>query len=43
MYICNRLLNVGLLLDVSLETVLNLGYENVHLYYVTKCRPTIRR
>jgi hypothetical protein len=24
-------LHVGLLLDVSLESVLNLGYENVHL------------
>ena len=24
-------LHVGLLLDVSLETVLNLGYENAHL------------
>jgi len=24
-------LHVGLLSDVSLETVLNLGYENVHL------------
>jgi len=30
-------LHVGLLLDVSLETVLNFGYENEHLWWVTKC------